>query len=226
MDDPVTTINEPVVVESHEDLAHGAGELGAQRVGRTLPVAARPDGPQLLEDLAAGGIDELLHALDERCAPDVVARLALLGEQLLDDVLRGDAGVVGPGHPKRFVASHSPPAGEDVLHRVVESVPHMQGRGDIRRRHQQHERRVLATVASGAGGVGMEHARCFPLAIQEAFGGARVVLGRDLREWFWRRHASGKLARGLAARLRLKGPPLIYKVRARPVAFGPTGELS
>ena len=48
--------------------------------------------------------------------------------------LRGDAGVVGAGHPQGVVALHAPPADQHVLQRVVEGVAHVQGAGHVRRR--------------------------------------------------------------------------------------------
>ena len=55
-------------------------------------------------------------------------------EPLLDHGLRGDAGVVGAGHPEGVVALHPPPADQDVLQRVVERVAQVQGAGHVRRR--------------------------------------------------------------------------------------------
>ena len=46
-------------------------------------------------------------------------------ERLLDDRLRGDAGVVGAGQPEDFLAVHARLAGEDVLDGVVEDVAHV-----------------------------------------------------------------------------------------------------
>ena len=46
-------------------------------------------------------------------------------DSLLHDGLRGDAGVVGAGHPQGVVPLHPPPPDEHVLQRVVERVPHV-----------------------------------------------------------------------------------------------------
>jgi hypothetical protein len=51
----------------------------------------------------------------------------------LDDVLGRDAGVVGAGDPEGIEALHPFIADEDVLERVVERVPHVEGAGDVGR---------------------------------------------------------------------------------------------
>ena len=58
----------------------------------------------------------------------------------LDHGLRGDAGVIGAGHPQGVVALHAPPADQHVLQRVVEGVAHVQGAGHVRRRDDDGER--------------------------------------------------------------------------------------
>ena len=59
--------------------------------------------------------------------------LARLLQRFLDDILRGDAGVVGAGQPENLLAVHARLAGEDVLDGVVEHVSHRQHAGDIGR---------------------------------------------------------------------------------------------
>ena len=57
----------------------------------------------------------------------------------LDDRLRGDAGVIGAGHPQGVVALHPLQADEDVLQRVVQRVAQVQRAGDVRRRNDDRE---------------------------------------------------------------------------------------
>ena len=82
---------------------------------------------------------------DHLLAPEL-ARVDALGvELLLDHGLRGDAGVVGPGHPQRVEAVHALVAHQHVLDRVVQRVAHVQPAGDVGRRDDDGERRrVLA----------------------------------------------------------------------------------
>ena len=89
--------------------------------------------------------------VDQLLAAQVVAGLLFLFEQPpFDDRLRGDAGVVGAGHPHGVVALHPLRANENVLQRVVERVPHVQRPGDIRRRNDDAVRlRPLWIVGLG-----------------------------------------------------------------------------
>ena len=78
----------------------------------------------------------LPDALDERVAADLLARGALAAQLLLDDGLRGDAGVVEARLPERVEAPHAVPADEGVLDRPVEGVAHVQRARHVRRRHR------------------------------------------------------------------------------------------
>ena len=68
-------------------------------------------------------------------------RLFLLLQLLLDDALRGDAGVVVPRLEQAVEALHAPPADERVGERELERVAHVQLTGDVRRRERDDERR-------------------------------------------------------------------------------------
>ncbi len=72
--------------------------------------------------------------LDECLAAEGVAVLPLLRQLLLDDVLGGDAGMVGAGHPQHFMPGHPLPAHQDILQGIVEGMPHVQHAGDVGRR--------------------------------------------------------------------------------------------
>jgi hypothetical protein len=173
VDDAVAAVDEPLLVQTHEHLAHRRGELRVQREAGARPVRRRPDGAELPQDGAARLADELPHAFDEGLAAQVVARLSLAREQALDHVLRGDAGVVGAGEPERLAPLHPPPADEHVLHRVVEAVPHVQHRRHVGRRDDDHVRiaprvRVRAEVSLR-----------LPTGVERVLGLARIVLRRQ-----------------------------------------------
>ncbi len=70
----------------------------------------------------------------------VPAELLFLQQPPLDDRLRGDAGVIGAGHPERLEALHPFLADEDVLERVVQSVAEVQRAGHVRRRDDDRVR--------------------------------------------------------------------------------------
>ena len=89
--------------------------------------------------------------LHQLLAAEVVAGLLLLlAQAAFDHGLRGDAGVVGAGHPEGVVALHAPPADQHVLQGVVEGVAHVQGAGDVRRRDDDAER-LAVRVGLGCG---------------------------------------------------------------------------
>jgi hypothetical protein len=180
VDDAVPLVDEPLLEEPHERLAHRARQLRRERVPRARPVAARPDRLELVEDLPAGARDELLRGLDEPLAPEVVARAAVGGDEALDDVLRGDPGVVGAGEPECLVAGHAAPPREHVLHGVVQPVPHVQHRRDVGRRHHDHERVAVAAHRARALGARGVHARLLPARVDRGLGRGGVVGRRQL----------------------------------------------
>ena len=121
------------------------------------PVAAAAHLLELAEDAGFVLVLPLPDALDQPLAAQVVPRLLFLLEQPpLDHRLRGDAGVIGAGHPERVEALHPLHADEDVLQRVVERVAEVQRAGHVRRRDDDRERRPRVV------GLGVEIAALFP----------------------------------------------------------------
>src|SRR5690606_28190976 len=92
VDDVVPAVNQPLLVQPDECLAHCARQIRLEREACALPVARAANGAQLLEDRRARAVDEIPDALDERLATEVVARLPLCCKLSLHHVLRGDAG--------------------------------------------------------------------------------------------------------------------------------------
>ncbi len=119
-----------------------------ERVRRALPVARCAEGAQLLQDDAPGLARRIAIVRSTNASRPRSKRVLPFGDQqLLDDVLRRDAGVIGARHPQCLVAGHAPPADDHVLHGVVEAVPHVENRRDVRRRNDHHERRLRAANA-------------------------------------------------------------------------------
>ena len=160
-------------MQPHEDFAHGARELRVEREVGATPVAARAEGPELLEDRVAGFLHVRPDPLLEALAPEVEAGLAFLRHDALHHVLGRDAGVVGSRKPERVPAAHPLEANEDVLDGVVEAVPHVQDRGHVGRRHH-HD-----VACTGIPRVGAEEVGCEPPAIEIGLDGGRVVLGGE-----------------------------------------------
>ena len=68
-----------------------------------------------------------------------MARYAFLGQLALHHDLGGDAGVIGARNPSGVAAFHAVIAGEAVHNGLVESMPHVQRAGYIRRRQLDRE---------------------------------------------------------------------------------------
>ncbi len=99
--------------------------------------------------------DELPHRFEVLLAAERGAGLALRREQLVQDVLSGDRGVVESRQEERRTALHSSVAGHQVFHRGALGVPEMQRTRHVRRRLDDHERR-LGPVGARAVAVGIE----------------------------------------------------------------------
>ena len=176
VDDAFAAVDQAVLVEVQECLAHRALTRLVHRERLALPVGRGAEPPVLLGDARARAPDELPDALDERFAADVVARDALGGEFALDKRVDGDGGVVDAGQPQRVVAEHAVPAHQCVLDGDGERVADVQLTGQVGRRHDDGERLIAALRAERAG--------LFPRGV-DALLDLRGVVGRGhlLRGW-------------------------------------------
>lgn len=173
VDDALGAVDQLVVVEPLEDGLDGLGQPLVHREPLTRPRDTVSQPAHLSADLPAGLALPLPDALDERLPAEVVPGLALLGQLPLDDVLRGDAGVVHAGLPQRLVALHALAAGQGVDERVLEGVPQVQAARDVRRRDDDGVRRLLAVR------VGLEVTPFYPALVQLPLYLGRRVLGRQ-----------------------------------------------
>ncbi len=139
VDDVRAAIDEALLVEADEGLAHGDRKALVHGEVLAAPVDGDAEALHLLEDRAAVVLLPLPHALDEGFAAELLARRAFFSQLALDHHLRGDAGVVGARHPQRASAAHAPPAGENVHLGLVEHVAHVQPAGDVGRRQQNRK---------------------------------------------------------------------------------------
>ena len=147
------TVDEAFFVEIDKH-AHDAGVVVVVK-GEALaaPVAGGAEFLELLDDDAAVLFLPLPDFGDEGFATKVVAVLddALLLEGLFDDVLSGDAGVVGAGEPEDFFPEHAGAAGEDVLDGVVQDVAEGEDARHIWRRNDDGVGRAGLAHTSGVG---------------------------------------------------------------------------
>ena len=134
VDEALAAIDEAVVEQPDERFQHRGGKPGVHREALARPVARRAEPSHLVRDRRAGGFLPRPHALGELLPAELAARLALRLQLLLDDDLRGDAGVVGAELPQRVVAPHPVVADQHVHQRLLERVAHVQRPRDVRRR--------------------------------------------------------------------------------------------
>ena len=147
--DAVRAVDPAALPEPDEERHDRADVVVVHReaLARVVERAAEP--AVLAHDRAARLLEPLPRPLDECVAPDVVAREPLRRERPLDDVLRRDARVVVARLPERVEAAHAVPADQHVLQGAVERVADVQPAGDVRRRHADHERSLVARAGAG-----------------------------------------------------------------------------
>ena len=137
--DILSAIDEPFVEHPDEHFLDGPRESFVHRKAFALPVGRNAELAELADDGASVFFAPLPNEVDEFFSSQFAPIYTLLCQRFFHDVLRGDAGVVGPRNPARFIPLHSPPTDENVLDGVVEDVPHRQNAGDVRRGNDDGE---------------------------------------------------------------------------------------
>ena len=139
VDDPVR-LEDPALLVQMDEEAHDRADVVVVHREALAPVVERgADAPELGHDRAPVKPEPFPDSRLEGLAAEVVARLSLAGEVLLDRVLRRDARVVVAGLEERVEALHALHADERVGQRELERVSHVQLPGDVRRRVGDHE---------------------------------------------------------------------------------------
>jgi hypothetical protein len=161
--DVVAAIDQALLVEPDEDLAHGLAGARIEREAGALPIGGTADRFQLIEDRPARLAYPFPDSLDERLATQVPATLPFSRQAALYHVLGRDSGVVGPGDPQSLSPLHTAPADQNVLDGVVETVTHMQLGGHVGRRHDDDVGLALAV------GIGPEVAVLEPARVAGFF---------------------------------------------------------
>ena len=80
---------------------------------------------ELTDDFATIQSTPFPHSGNELVPPKFVAVLTLIRELTFNNILGGDAGMIGPGHPEHVHSLHPFVSAENILKSVVESVPHV-----------------------------------------------------------------------------------------------------
>ena len=134
VDQIVVAIDVTALVQFDEDLLHGGRVAIVHREALARVVHRCAEALVLLDDRGAGRFLPLPDALHKRLATEVVARDAIGGELALNDHLRGDARMIGTRLPEDVAALHATPTDQQVLHRAVERVAHVQRTRHVGRR--------------------------------------------------------------------------------------------
>ena len=173
VDDVVVAIDQPLVVEAHEHLAHRARQPLVHREALARPVAGGAEPLQLADDRAARLLLPLPDALDELLAAEVVLASCPRrragarprpGWRCRRGRCRACQSVLKPSI--RFMRI------EDVLQRVVEGVPDVERAGDVGRRDDDAVRLLRR------GRVGAEVAALLPARVPPRLdGGGLVTVG-------------------------------------------------
>jgi hypothetical protein len=177
VDQALAAVDQAGFEELEEGVVDRPGADFVQREARARPVAGKTHLAKLADDALVVLLFPLPDALFQERSVLGILRVAdptLLGPQaLLHHRLRGDACVVGAGHPLRRVAAHAPPADQDVLAGVVERVAQVQRAGDVGRRDDDGVRFAIRIRLA------MEVALLFPEAVPAVLGrGVIVLLGQ------------------------------------------------
>ena len=179
VDEGLGPIGEVGLVKAGEGDSDGTRRALVHCEAKTAPVERRPDPPLLSEHDLAGLVDELPHPLEVALATERLPRLAIPGDDLVEDVLGGDRGVVEAGQPEGRPARHAGVADHEVLDRRGQGVAEVERTGDVGRRLDDDEG-LLRLVGSRACPVGREDVGRQPALVDRAFEVGRDVGRREL----------------------------------------------
>ena len=128
-------IDQPLLIEAHEHLAHRARAALVHREPLALPVTGGTEHAQLIHDAVAVLLLPVPDAREELLSPKLEAVRALRAQALLDLCLCRNARMVAARNPNNIFPAHPLIAHEDVLQCVVECMPHVELSRHIRRRN-------------------------------------------------------------------------------------------
>ncbi len=169
VDDPPSTVDQPLVVQRHKDMAdrlveafiHGEALSGIiKTVAELCPLL--PDRSGVLFLPLPGAVEELFTA-------DVIARNAFRLQAGINLCLRRNAGMIHARQIQNIIALHPLIAADDILQRIVPGMTKVQNPGHIGRRNDNCKR-VFGFVP------GREIAGPDPLVITAVFHSLMIVL--------------------------------------------------
>ena len=170
VDQALAAVNQVFFIQAHEDFFHGVGQAFIHGEALAFPVHGVAETAHLTGNGAAGFCLPLPDFVDERVATVVVAGFTLFsGNFTLNHHLGCDTRVVSPRLPQGIFALHALVADHGIHDGLLESMPHMQTAGDVRRRDHDAEG-LFAFVA-----VRLEIALLFPVLVKRLFDIAWVI---------------------------------------------------
>ena len=172
VDDVLSPVNQLLLVEADENFPYGLAEPRIQGEAGPVPVTGAAHGLQLVQNGPAGLGYELPGTLHESFPAQILPGFSLLSNESLHHVLRSDAGVVRPRRPESRPTLHPPPSNEDVLDRIVQSVPHVKDRRHVGGR--DHDDVGIPALLENRGGLHGETALLHPFGIEAGLDGLGV----------------------------------------------------
>lgn len=133
VDDIFALVDQPFLIELHEHLAHGTGQIVVHGETLARPVHRGAERLNLIDDAVPVFLFPCPYPFDEGFASHIVAAFALFCQRAFHHVLGGDSGVIRTGNPQHFLALLAGMATEDILERMVQRMSDMQRAGYVRR---------------------------------------------------------------------------------------------
>ncbi len=179
VDHVVAPDDEPLFVKLHEGFAHGVFEPFVHREALPAPGGRDAQFAHLMDDGAAAKLLPFPNPLQKGVAPQLLFGLALGQQLLFDDILGGDARMVGPRLPEGLVAVHPLVTDHDVLQRECQRMADMEAPGDIGRGH--HDTKALTLFLNLSVSVDFEIAAILPDFVVRFLDGVGIVVVLFLR---------------------------------------------
>ena len=162
-------VNQPLLIQCHENLEHGFGQAFIHSEALTAPIATCAEAAQLAGNGRAAFFFPLPNALKKFLAAHFAAAfIALLGQLPLNHHLRRNAGMVCARLPQHIAPTHALKTAQYILQRIVQRMAHMQAARHIGRRNDNGVRLSFRHAT------GFETALVFPRLVKAGFDCRRV----------------------------------------------------
>ena len=139
VDDAASLIDPALLVHLAEDFRDGLVAALVHGKALAVPVTGGAELLELVDDPSAVLLAPVPAVLQELLAAQVLLVDALLFKIVDDLDFRSDGGVIGAGLPEGIVPLHALPADQNVLHRIVQGMAHVELSRDVRRGDDDRE---------------------------------------------------------------------------------------